>query len=304
MVLFSAYSIVPGKQEEHLNDPTMSHEPKNRVREDESEMILSFQDQVVVVTGGASGIGEACARLFAIRGARVVVADRREVRAAEVASDIGGVAVAVDVARNESVETLATRVEAEVGPTDILVTSAGISQNPVPPENLPLETYDRVVEIDLRGTYLSCLAFGSRMARRGRGSIITIASITGMRSTPLHSYGPAKAAVINLTAGLAAEWGRSGVRVNTVSPGYTLTPLLRRAIEQGLRDPAILAENSALGRMVEPDEIARAVAFLASAEASAITGVNLPVDAGWLTAGPWHTYGGVRPARPPENSGA
>jgi NAD(P)-dependent dehydrogenase (short-subunit alcohol dehydrogenase family) len=282
----------------------MIHEPKNRLRGDESEMTLSLQDQVAVVTGGASGIGEACARLFAIRGARVVVADRREARAAEVASDIGGVAMAVDVARNESVEALATRVEAEVGPTDILVTSAGIAQNPVPPENLPLETYDRVLEVDLRGTYLSCLAFGPRMARRGRGSIITIASITGMRSTPLHSYGPAKAAVINLTAGLAAEWGRSGVRVNTVSPGYTLTPLLRHAIEQGRRDPAILAENSALGRMVEPDEIARAVAFLASAEASAITGINLPVDAGWLTAGPWHTYGGVRPARPPEDSGA
>ena len=148
-------------------------------------MTPSFQNQVAVVTGGASGIGEACARLFAIRGARVVVADRREARAAEVASDIGGVAMAVDVARNESVEALATRVEAEVGPTDILVTSAGIAQNPVPPENLPLETYDRVLEVDLRGTYLSCLAFGPRMARRGRGSDGHRSALEGERRSPI-----------------------------------------------------------------------------------------------------------------------
>ena len=262
-------------------------------------MTGELNGRVAVVTGGASGIGEACVRLLAARGARVAVADIAEARAQAVAAEIGGLALAVDVTSTDAQEALAERVEAELGPTEIVVTSAGIAQGPLPPEELKLEVYDRVLEVDLKGTYLTCLAFGRRMARRGKGAIVTIASITGMRATPLHSYAPAKAAVINLTAGLAAEWGRSGVRVNAISPGYTLTPLLRRAIERGQRDPALLSENSALGRMVEPEEIARAAAFLVSDEAGAITGINLPVDAGWLTAGPWHTYGGVRPPRTP-----
>ncbi|WP_132975435.1 SDR family NAD(P)-dependent oxidoreductase, partial [Pseudonocardia dioxanivorans] len=96
-----------------------------------------------------------------------------------------------------------------------------------------------------------------------------------------------------MTADLAAEWGRSGIRVNSVAPGYTLTPLLRERIERGERDPSNLAGESALGRMVDADEIAKAVCFLASDEASAITGVNLPVDAGWLVAPTWRTYDGI-----------
>ena len=259
-----------------------------------------LENRIAVVTGGASGIGEATARLFAARGARVVVADRNEGGAQAVAGEIAGVAMTVDVVDEAAVEAMAERIATELGPTDIVVTSAGITQRPLPPEELRQETWDKVLEVDLKGTYLTCRAFGRQMAARGSGAIITIASITGMRATPLHSYAPAKAAVINLTAGLAAEWGRSGVRVNTISPGYTLTPLLQTAIQRGQRDPELLNQNSALGRMVLPEEIAKAAAFLASDEASAITGINLPVDAGWLTAGPWHTYGGVRPEREAE----
>jgi NAD(P)-dependent dehydrogenase (short-subunit alcohol dehydrogenase family) len=111
---------------------------------------------------------------------------------------------------------------------------------------------------------------------------------------PLHAYGPAKAAVISMTECLAAEWGPAQVRVNCVSPGYTRTPALQTAIDRGERDPSALADNSALGRLVEPTEIARAVAFLCSPLAAAITGVNLPVDCGWLVAPSWHTYGGLR----------
>jgi NAD(P)-dependent dehydrogenase (short-subunit alcohol dehydrogenase family) len=96
-----------------------------------------------------------------------------------------------------------------------------------------------------------------------------------------------------MTECLAAEWGRSGVRVNAVSPGYTRTPALQAAIDRGQRDVTALEDNSALGRMVEPEEIAKAVAFLASGDAAAITGVNLPVDAGWLVATSWHTYKGL-----------
>jgi NAD(P)-dependent dehydrogenase (short-subunit alcohol dehydrogenase family) len=252
---------------------------------------------VAVVTGGASGIGAACCRELAKRALRVVVADIDEAAARRIAGGIDGHACRVDVGDAAGVEELARRVEAEVGAVTALVNSAGVIQVPLPPEQLPLAAWDEVVRVDQRGTYLASVAFGRRMATRGRGAIVNIASIAGMRSMPLHAYAPAKAAVIAMTECLAAEWGRSGVRVNAVSPGYTRTPALQAAIDRGQRDVGSLRENAALGRLVEPEEIARAVAFLASEDASAITGVNLPVDAGWLVAPSWHTYGGLRPPR-------
>jgi NAD(P)-dependent dehydrogenase (short-subunit alcohol dehydrogenase family) len=156
--------------------------------------------------------------------------------------------------------------------------------------------YDDVMRVDLRGTYLSCVAFGLPMTARRRGSIVNIASVAGLRSMPLHAYAPAKAAVISTTECLAAEWGPSQVRVNAVCPGYTLTPQLQARIERGERDVSALEQNAAMGRLVDPIEIARAVAFLVSPLASAITGVSLPVDCGWLVAPSWHSYGGLRSA--------
>lgn len=259
-----------------------------------STAIGSLDGRVAVVTGGASGIGAACARLMAARGARLVVADRDIDAARQVASEFGGVAIAVDVRDADAVQALADRTEQEVGPTAIVVTSAGIVQPPLPPEDLPLELYDDVVAINLRGTYLTARAFAGHMLKRRTGAMVTISSVTAERSTPLHAYAPTKAAVTNLTMGLAAEWGRAGIRVNTVEPGYTRTPALQDQIDRGFRDPALLEDNSTLGRMVEPDEIAKAVAFLVSDEASAITGIALPVDAGYFCAGSWHPYGGVR----------
>jgi len=254
----------------------------------------TYDGRIAVVTGGASGIGAACARLLAARGAKVVVADMNEAGAMAVAAELGGAGYAIDVRDADAVTALAEKTERDVGPTDILVTSAGIVQAPLPPEDLPLEVYDNVIAVNLRGTYLTAKAYGAFMVQRRRGAIVTISSITAERSVPLHAYAPTKAAVTNLTAGLAAEWGSAGIRVNTVEPGFTRTPALQDQIDRGNRDPALLAANSTLGRMVEPEEIAKAVAFLASDEASAITGIALPVDAGFFCAGSWHPYGGVR----------
>ncbi len=261
-------------------------------------MTSSLEGRIAIVTGGASGIGEACARDLAARGAQVVVADIDEPRAQAVAFSIPrAVAGHLDVTRPDDVEMVADWVEREYGPPAILVTSAGVLQPPLPPEELPIETWDHVVAVDQRGVYLSCVAFGGRMARRGSGSIVNIASVAGLRSMPLHAYAPAKAAVVGMTQALAAEWGRSGVRVNAVAPGFVMTPALQSATDAGQRDPAALAEASAMGRLVAPEEIARACSFLASDDASAITGITLPVDAGWLVAGSWQGYGGLRPAR-------
>lgn len=253
---------------------------------------------VAVVTGGASGIGAACCRELAARGARVALLDRDE-RVHAVAREINGRAWVVDVADEVALERCAASIEAELGPVEILVNSAGVIQVPLPPDRLSMTTWDEVVRVDQRGTYLAAVVFGTRMVARRRGSIVNIASIAGMRSMPLHAYAPAKAAVIAMTECLAAEWGPAQVRVNAVSPGYTRTPALQAAIDKGERDVCALERNAALGRMVEPVEIARAVAFLASADAAAITGANLPVDCGWLVAGSWHSYGGLRQATGP-----
>ena len=253
-------------------------------------------NRVSVVTGGASGIGAACARELASAGDLVVVADRDMAKAQVVAAEFGGRAYAIDVGDERGVEACAAAIERECGPVDVLVNSAGIIQVPLRPHDLPMTKWDDVIRIDQRGTYVASLAFARGMIARRRGSIVNIASIAGMRSMPLHAYAPAKAAVIAITECLAAEWGPSGVRVNAVSPGYTLTPALKDAIDRGERDVSALTANAALRRLVDPAEIARVVAFLASDAASAMTGANVPVDCGWLAGTSWSTYGGLREA--------
>lgn len=252
--------------------------------------------RLVVVTGGASGIGEACVRRFVADGDRVVIADRNLEGASRLAESLGTAACAlpIDLGDDASVRQAAQTVEASLGAVQVLVNCAGVLQRTLPPDELSMKEWDIVARIDLRGTYLSCAAFGAPMAARGQGAIVNIASVAGMRSGPLHAYGPAKAGVINIGESLAAEWGPRGVRVNTVSPGYTLTPALQKGMALGTLDEGLMVGSMALGRLVRAEEIAAAVAFLASPQASAITGVNLPVDGGYLVATPWQGYGGLR----------
>lgn len=256
-----------------------------------------FEGRVALVTGGASGIGLACAERLRTRGATVVIADIDAGRAAEVAGRIGAQGFGLDVVDRDAVAALHARLAAQGLQVDRLVNCAGIVQDPLPPDALAHDTWRRVMAVDLEGTYACCAEFGSAMARRGGGAIVNIASVAGMRSMPLHAYSPAKAGVISLGESLAAEWGRSGVRVNTVSPGYTVTAALQGQIDKGLRDPEKLKANSALGVLIRPEHIAAAIVFLLSDDAQMVTGINLPVDAGWLVAGSWSTFGGVRPAQ-------
>lgn len=249
---------------------------------------------VAAVTGGASGIGEACARELARMDHEVVVIDRDLPGAERVAGEIGGRAHALDVGDEHAVERAVGFIESEIGPVEALVNSAGLLQVPVRPAELPMSTFDEIVRVNQRGLYLCCVAFGHRMATRRRGAIVNIASISGMASMPLHAYSPTKAATISITECLAAEWGPAGVRINAVSPGYTLTPAVQAAIDKGQRDPAVLARSAALQRLIDPAEIASAVAFLLSPASSAITGINLPVDAGLLCGITWTQYGGLR----------
>jgi NAD(P)-dependent dehydrogenase (short-subunit alcohol dehydrogenase family) len=253
--------------------------------------------RIAVVTGGASGIGLATATVLAGRGWRVVISDLDQGRCEEAAGPIGAEAAAFDVTDEHATEAAIADIETRFGPVEALMANAGVIQPPLPPETLSFADFDRIIAVDLRGVYVSCVVAGRRMAPRGAGGIVVTGSISAARALPLHAYAPAKAAVVHMAACLAAEWGRSGVRVNSVSPGFVATPPLQAAIQRGQRNPALLREAAALGRMVEPVEIGRAVAFLLSDDASAITGIDLPVDAGWLAGAHMTTYGGMRPAR-------
>jgi NAD(P)-dependent dehydrogenase (short-subunit alcohol dehydrogenase family) len=259
---------------------------------------------ITVVTGGSSGIGAACVRHLAKRGDHVISLDLPGTWSEEKMRNMGVTAYACNVTDDDGMRETAAMIEAKHGPVTALVNSAGILQNRLSPDLLTMTEWDRVVDIDQRGTYLACAIYGSRMVELGGGAIVNIASITSLRSSPLHAYGPAKAAVAAMTACLAAEWGRSGVRVNAISPGYVLTEALQAAIDRNDRNPEDLTSQAAMGRMVTTDEIADSVGFLLSPAAKAITGINLPVDAGWLAGSTWQTYGGVPKPRNKKPDGA
>lgn len=245
---------------------------------------------LVLVTGGGSGIGAAVARAVAACGMRPVVCDV----AAPAAGDPHAWPTPFDVSDEHAAAQEIAAIEARLGPLDGLVNAAGILGRMLPPHKLRMADWDREIAVDLRGTYVMCRDVGSRMAARGRGAIVNIASVVATLPAPVHGYGPAKAAVVNLTMTLAAEWGPRGVRVNAVSPGFTRTPALQRGFDAGVMDAQRLTELAALRRLVEPDEIGRAAAWLLGDGASAVTGVNLPVDAGFLCGVGWAAYGGLR----------
>ncbi|HYJ17746.1 MAG TPA: SDR family oxidoreductase [Burkholderiales bacterium] len=250
--------------------------------------------RIVVVTGGASGIGRACCEVLAAKGWKVVVLDIDAEGAKRVAAGIGGVAHPLDVGDEQAVDAIAAIIERDAGPVYGLVNSAGILASPVAPENLPIAEWDRVVRVNQRGTYVACLAFGLKMAQRGQGAIVNIASINAFRSMPFHGYAPTKAAIVSITMNLAAEWGPQGVRVNAVSPGFTRSPALQAKIDSGERDVGAIEKATALRRLMDPEDSAYAVAFLLGDEAAAITGVNLPVEGGWLVMPSWQSYPGIR----------
>lgn len=258
-------------------------------------MILA--GKVAIVTGGAMGIGEAIAKAFAREGADIVIGDLKMDLAKKVAGEIEalgrkGLAVKMDVAIREEVDHLAEETLRAFGKVDILVNNAGISQLPLSILDLEVEVWQRVTDIDYKGTYLCSRRIGKEMVRQKSGAVVNISSIIGLASAPLVAYGPAKSAVIMLTKILAAEWGRFNVRVNAIAPGYTLTPLLKGMIERGERDPKGILQRTPMGKMVEPEDIANAALFLVSEKARFITGVTLPVDAGLLADGVWSAYGG------------
>ncbi|MDB5744368.1 MAG: short-chain dehydrogenase [Polaromonas sp.] len=254
--------------------------------------------RLAVVIGGGNGIGAATCALLHQRGWRLVVADIDLAAAEAIAGQCEGHSLRIDVLDAQSIADAAARIEAEHGAFYGMVNSAAIFAPQMAPELMPMDTWDRIVQSGYRGTYISNVEFGKRMAAQGAGAIVNISSMVGQRPNHGHAYYSAKAAVNMLTEGMAGEWGRSGVRVNAVSPGFVAVPRMVANIKEGKRYAVSPVEVSALGRLVEPSEVAESIAFLLSDRASAITGANLAVDAGVLATNGWVVHGGVPPARP------
>jgi NAD(P)-dependent dehydrogenase (short-subunit alcohol dehydrogenase family) len=252
---------------------------------------MNEKDGVVLVTGGSRGIGAATATLLAQHAARVVIADNFPQALAHHSVILWP--EVFDVASEDSVVNAIVAIEASHGPITGLVNAAGIFGKMTPLERIKMVNFDREIAIDLRGTFMVARAVGVGMARRGGGAIVNVASVAGMTSGPIHAYTAAKAGVIQMTQTLSAEWGRRGVRVNAVSPGFTRTAALEAGIASGALDEKHLTRVSAMNRLVEPIEVAQAIAWLLSPMASGVTGINLPVDAGYIAGTTWEAYGGL-----------
>jgi NAD(P)-dependent dehydrogenase (short-subunit alcohol dehydrogenase family) len=248
---------------------------------------------VAVVTGGAGGIGEATVRCLAAGGWRVAILDREADATRRLAAQVGGLAVQADIADRGSLLAAAALVERNLGTCRGLVAAAAHLENPHAPEDQDPFEWNRIVATNLTGTFLTLQTFARPMLAAGGGSIVTVGSITALNSSPLVAYGPSKAGIVAMTRNCAVAWGRKGIRVNCVCPGPTRTPAVEASYARGERDSTTMQRQTALGRLVAPQEVASVIAWLLSDGASAVTGAMLPVDAGVLAAQLWNLYGGV-----------
>lgn len=251
---------------------------------------MSFQDKLVVVTGGGSGMGRAMVQEFASRGARVAALDinldgaKATVASLERPDD--AIAVHADVSRPDSVDAAFAEVHAWAGAPDVLCNNAGIVDSFRPAHQIPLEEWHRTIAVDLTGPFLMARAVIPGMLEKGRGSIINTASISSFSAGGGGSaYTAAKHGVLGLTRQLTFDYGRQGIRVNAICPGATLTGLtMPEGGSETLPDSEAEIARIPAQRWCQPEEIAKLAAFLASDDADYIHGAAMVIDGGWLTA--------------------
>ena len=250
----------------------------------------NLENKVAIVTGAASGIGLACAQRYAADGATVIGIDRQDCDEWESVSSLSPSSKLhlADVTNAGELQAIVATTVAALGQIDILVTAAGIGDGG-PVNMLEEDAWDRVIDINLKGTFLSIKAVLDNMMARRSGSIITIASVEGINGTEGGSaYNASKGGVVLLSKNVAIDYGRMGIRCNTICPGFIETPLLSSVMDSLPDFRADIAKQIKLGRFGKAEEIAGAAAFLASEDASYVTGQSLIVDGGY-TAG--HSHG-------------
>jgi NAD(P)-dependent dehydrogenase (short-subunit alcohol dehydrogenase family) len=247
--------------------------------------------KVALITGAGSGIGAATARAFADEGAQLALADLGRESVDRLASDIaraGGeaLATAADVTRAADAERIVAETVRRFGRVDVLVNSAGVTARNAPADSSWEAAWDLVIAVNLKGTVLMCRAVIDQMVSQGAGSIVNLASIYGLVGRPqdlgtgLDPYPHSKGGVVQLTRDMAVHFAKAGVRVNALCPGFVYTSLTKQLTDdpQSLK---FLEDRHPMGRLGRPEEIARAALFLASDDASFVTGACLPVDGGY-----------------------
>ena len=249
---------------------------------------LDFTGRGILVTGGASGIGRATVDAFAARGASVAVCDLDPAQTDAVVRELGNrhVSAPGDVSKQDQVAGLVATARAGLGRIDALINCAGVSDSFAPTLEQTVEHWQRVIDINLTGTYLTCRAVAPGMLEDGGGSIVNISSIAGLTGLPRrNAYTASKHGVAGLTRTLASEWGTHGIRVNAVAPGYIRTPMVETLITAGRVDEQRIRRRTPMGRLGLPGEVADLMMYLASPLASYVNGAVIPVDGGYIAYG-------------------
>ena len=251
---------------------------------------MKLNNKVAIITGASKGIGKGIAIAYAKEGATVILASRSMDLLSAIADSInnnGGQALAmkVDVRRSESIQAVVDTAVEKFGRLDIMVNNAGISMAH-PSEELAPEDWVRAVETDLSGVFYGCQSAGRQMMIQGGGCIINITSVYGIVAAPLRAaYCSSKAAANMLTKVLASEWAAKKIRVNAIAPGYIRTELVMGLVERGIMPVDAIEKRTPQGRMGEVTDVLGAALFLASEEASFVTGSILTIDGGWTAYG-------------------
>lgn len=245
-----------------------------------------MRDKVVIITGAAHGIGLACARLLSQRGARLLLSDIDEDAGQEAVADLRATGcdadfLGCDVTNSEAVERLVTSTLERFGRLDCAVNNAGVEHSHMKLAEHDDDEFDRTIAINLKGVYL-CMKYElSAMLKQENGVIVNLASLAGLGGAPgLGAYVASKHGVVGLTRTAALEYSKRGIRVNAVCPSFTNTDMVRRMIDKDPKLEQILNNASPMKRMGEPREVASAVAYLCSDEASFTNGQALALDGG------------------------
>ena len=254
---------------------------------------MTTNQRVAVITGGAQGIGRKTAELLAERGFRIAIIDLQEPEATVAAIEaLRGEVLSYtgDIASEEIVQEFAQKVMEGFGRVDVLVNNAGISLIRAA-EETTIGEYRRVMEVNLIAPFLLAREFGRRMLQARSGSIVNVASIAGLVAVADRAaYNASKHGLVGLTRTLAAEWGGRGVRVNAVCPGWVKTEMDAADQARGTYSDADITQRVPMGRFASPDDVARAIAFLADdRESSFVNGHTLTVDGGWSSDGSWES---------------